>query len=403
MAKFSYKGRDLKGKKAGQISASSKREAVVKLSQTGIKVQFIEEIPETLFTKDLSFGRKVKLKHFVIFLRQFSTLLKAGVTMVDATRILGQQTENKHLRNALLDIEQELKEGNPLSLACSKHKKIFTPIFINMVRAGEAGGNLDDTLDRLAVQYEKQHDMQKKITAALTYPVIVGIMAIVVLIFLLIAIVPTFVDLFAEFGGELPTITKFVLKASDFMQNAWYVIVLFIFAIIALIITLKKNKATKYYFDYFLLKIPVIGKMLQKASLAKFTRTFSSLFSSSVPVLQAMAIVEEVVGNEVIAGVIKKSRNSLEKGQSITGPMVSHWAFPPLVTQMIVIGEETGSLDSMLTKVADFYEKEVEYSTDQIKTLIEPIMILLLAVIVGTIVASILIPMFQIFNQVGTY
>lgn len=401
MAKFSYTGRNRKGKKTGQILANSKREAVVKLSQTGIKVQSIEEVPQSIFSKDISIGNPVKLHQFVIYLRQFSTLLKAGVTMVDTTRILAEQTENKHLRNALLDIELELKEGNPLSVASAKHKKIFSPMFINMVRAGEAGGNMDESLDRLAEHYEKQHATQQKIKSAMAYPIVVGILAIAVLIFLLVAIVPTFVDMFADFGGELPAITKLVLKASDFMQSAWYVIILGFILLFISIRFLRHNKKTKYYFDYFLLRIPIFGKMMQKAVLAKMTRTLSSLFSSSVPMLEAMSIVEEIVENNVIGKVVKQSRSSLEKGQSITLPMQRHWAFPPLVTQMIIIGEQTGSLDSMLSKVADFYEKEVETSTDQLKSLIEPLMIVVLAALVGTIVTSIMVPMFEIFNQVG--
>ncbi|MFS0780745.1 type II secretion system F family protein [Bacillus sp. 1P06AnD] len=401
MAKFQYAGRDRKGKTQGSLIASSKREAVVKLSQTGIKVISIEEVQQSVLSKNIMIGNPVKLHQFVIFLRQFSTLLKAGVTMVDTTRILADQTDNKHLRSALLDIEQDLREGNPYSAASAKHKKIFAPMFINMIRAGEAGGNMDESLDRLAAHYEKQHATQQKIRSALAYPVVVGIMAIAVLIFLLVAIVPTFVDMYADFGGDLPAITVFVLKASHFMQAAWYVIVIALIAFIALISFISKNSSTKYYWDLFILRMPVFGKMMQKAVLARMTRTLSSLFSSSVPILQSMAIVEEVVGNKVIGNVVRESRDALEKGQSITIPMKAHWAFPPLVTQMIAIGEQTGALDTMLNKVADFYEREVEVVTDQLKSLIEPLMIVILAALVGTIVISIMVPMFDIFNQVN--
>ncbi|MBY0123964.1 type II secretion system F family protein [Bacillus sp. S/N-304-OC-R1] len=401
MARFKYTGRDRKGKVEGVINSSSKREAMFKLREEGIRVVNITEVPESILTKDISIGNPVKLQHFVIYLRQFSTLLKAGVSVVDSTKILSAQTESKALKKALLDIEQELREGNPLSDAAAKQKKIFTPMFINMVRAGEAGGNMDETLERLADHFEKQHNTRQKITSALAYPLVVGIIAVAVVIFLLVSVVPTFVAMFEDFGGELPAITRFVLNSSEFMQKFWWLIILLFIAFAVTIAILRKNLQTKYYLDYFILRIPIFGKMLQKAVLARMTRTLSSLFTSSVPILQAMTIVEKVVENEVMARVIRDSRDSLEKGRSLTEPMKKHWAFPPLLTQMIVIGEETGSLDAMLGKVADFYEKEVENSTDRIKSLIEPLMIVFLAGIVGTIVTSIMVPMFEIFNQVG--
>lgn len=401
MARFNYSGRDRKGKKQGVITAPSKREAMQKLRANGVKVLEITEVPETLLTKDISIGNPVKLKHMVIYLRQFATLLKAGVSVVDSTNILAEQTESKALKRALMEVEQDLRDGKPLSDSTARHKKIFSPMFVNMIRAGEAGGNMDETLDRLAVHFEKQNNTNSKIKSALAYPIAVGIIAIVVVIYLLVAVVPTFVDMFADLGGELPAVTQFVMNASEFMQQFWWLVVLLIGCFVGVIVYINSNKKTKYYLDYFLLKIPIFGKMIQKSVLAQMTRTLSSLFSSSVPILQSMAIVENIVGNEVISKVIKESRDSLERGESLTIPMKKHWAFPPLVTQMIAIGEETGALDAMLTKVADFYETEVEHSTDAIKSLIEPIMIVILAGLVGTIVLAIMMPMFEIFNQVG--
>lgn len=401
MARYQYVGRDRRGKKQGTINASSKREAMLKLQKEGTRVLEITEVPESLLTKDISIGSPVKLEQMVIYLRQFSTLLKAGISVVESTNILAAQTESKALKKALLDIEQDLREGKPLSDAAAAHKKIFPSMVVNMIRAGEVGGNLDDTLERLAVHFEKQHNTQAKIKSALAYPIVVGILAIAVVIFLLVSVVPTFVDMFADFGGELPAITQFVLNASEFMQSFWWLIIIAVFVFSGCIIFIRQNKNTKYYLDYFLLRVPIFGKLIQKAVIARMTRTLSSLFASSVPILQAMSIVENVVENEVIARVIRTSRDSLEKGQSLTVPMRQHWAFPPLVTQMIAIGEETGSLDAMLAKVADFYEKEVDNGTDRIKSLIEPLMIVVLAGLVGTIVTSIMVPMFEIFNQVG--
>lgn len=401
MARFKYSGRFKYGTKSGVAYGSSKRDAIQRLKDNGIRVIDIEILPESIFTKDIAIGNPVKLQHFVIYLRQFATLLKAGVSVVDATRILSQQTESKPLMKALLDMEVELLEGNPLSSAVAKHNKIFAPLFINMIKAGEIGGNLDETLERLAVHYEKQNYTKQKITSALAYPLAVGFIAVMAVIFLLVKVVPTFVGMFEDFGAELPAITRIVLGASDWMQSFWWLLVLFGIAFTSGIFVIKNNKETKYYLDYFILRIPIFGKLLQKSFLARLTRTMSSLFSSSVPVLQALTIVENVVGNEIYAKAIRESRKSLEKGSSITEPLSKHWAFPPLVTQMISIGEKTGSLDEMLGKVADFYEKEVDASTDQLKSLIEPLMIVILAGLVGTIVSAIMVPMFDIFNQIG--
>jgi type IV pilus assembly protein PilC len=401
MPRYKYSGRDRKGKKTGIVTAVSKREAMLQLKESGIRVQDIQEVPETFLTKEITIGNPVKLQDFVIYLRQFATLLKAGVTVVESTAILAKQTESKALKRALIAVEQDLRDGLPLSDAASRHKKIFSGMFVNMIKAGEAGGNMDETLERLAVHFEKQHYTKQKIISALAYPITVGIITVAVVIFLLVSVVPTFVEMFKDFGGELPAITQFVLSSSEFMQQYWWFVIILFLAVFTGIVLIRNNKASKYYLDYFLLRMPIFGKILQKAAIARMTRTLSSLFSSSVPILQALSIVESIVENEVMAKVIAKSRDSLEQGKSLTEPMKKHWVFPPLVSQMIAIGEESGSLDAMLGKVADFYEKEVESATDRLKSLIEPLMIVFLASIVGTIVTSIMVPMFEIFQHVG--
>jgi type IV pilus assembly protein PilC len=374
---------------------------MLQLKEKGIKVISMNEVPETLLTKDLSIGSGVKSQQFVIFLRQFATLIRAGVTLVDSTAILAVQTESKALKRALLEVEGDLRSGRPLSEAAAKHKKIFSNMFINMVRAGEAGGRIDETLDRMAVYYEKQHDTKQKVISALMYPAVLTVVAIGVVIFLLVSVVPTFVDMFNDFGGELPAITKFVMSASAFMQGYWWLILLLAAGLVIAIMFLRNQKQSRYYFDYVLLRVPIFGKVMQKAVIARMTRTLSSLSASSVPILESMRIVEKVVDNEVVAKVISESHDSLEQGQSLTVPMKSHWVFPPLVSQMIAIGEESGSLDAMLSKVADFYEKEVETATDRLKSLIEPTMIIIIAALVGTIVLSIMIPMFEIYQYIG--
>lgn len=400
MARFKYSGRDRKGKRTGMINADSKRDAIEKLREDGIRVLEMTEVAETALTKDISFGNPVKLQHMVIYLRQFATLIKAGVTLVDATGILAQQTESKGLKKALLDIEEQLRMGKPFSESAAKHKKVFSPMFINLIKAGEAGGNMEETLERLAVFFEKQHQTRQKVKSALSYPIVIGIIAIGVVIFLLTSVVPTFVSMFDDMGAELPAVTKFVLNASEFMQKFWWLVILIVVGLIFGFVGLKKNPKTSYYLDLVALRMPIFGKMQQKAALALLTRTLSSLFTSGVPILQALSVVEKVVGNDVISKVVRASREELEKGKSLTGPMKEHWAFPPLVTQMIAIGEETGSLDAMLTKVAEFYEKEVENTADQLKALIEPLMIVFLASIVGVIVLSIMMPMFDMFQNV---
>ncbi|NIK15608.1 type IV pilus assembly protein PilC [Saccharococcus thermophilus] len=384
----------------GTITSESKRDAVLKLRQKGVRVMEISEAPQTLLNKEITFGKAVKLQDFVIYLRQFATLIRAGVPIVDSTRILASQTESKALKKALIDIEESLRSGNSLSAAAAKHPRIFPPLFVNMVRAGEASGSMDETLERLADHFEKVHRTRQKIVSALAYPTAVAIIAVAVVIFLLVAVVPTFVQMFADFHAELPAITRFILKASEVMQTYWWLVIIAFIAIYVLFSLMKKQKKTKYYLDYVAMRIPIFGKLVQKAALAWMTRTLSSLFSSSVPILQALAIVENVVENEVIAKVMKQARDSLERGGSLAEPMKRHWAFPPLVTQMIAIGEETGSLDAMLAKVADFYEAEVDAGTDRLKSLIEPLMIVMLSGVVGTIVTSIIVPMYDIFNHI---
>jgi type IV pilus assembly protein PilC len=401
MPQFSYIGRDYKGKqRKGKVQGANKREAVIKLRKKRIAVNDIKEIEESILNKEITIGQAVKFRDLVIYLRQFGTLLKAGVTVVNATNILARQTESKMLSTTLKEVEEDLRQGNSLSVSFSKHNKVFPPIIINMVYAGEVSGDLDGTLERLAVYYEKQHQTRQKVISALIYPAIVGIVAVIAVLFLLAFVVPTFADLLLQSGGELPTLTKFVLLVSEFVQSFWWLIILLFVLIVISFYIIRQNSSSKFYLDYVILKLPILGKITQKAAIARMTRTLSALFTSSVPVIQALSIVEKVVGNEVIAQVIQQLQQSLENGQRLADPLRNHWIFPPLVTQMIAIGEETGSLDAMLAKVADFYEDEVDNYSEQLKSLIEPVMIVFLAVIVGIIVIAIILPMFEIYNTI---
>ncbi|ANU25646.1 type II secretion system F family protein [Planococcus versutus] len=400
MARFKYEGRDTKKVRTGIVTSSNRREAVIKLRDEGIKVTEMWEIETTTLQKDITIGNPVKQDQFIMFLRQFSTLMRAGVTIVDTIRILSQQVDSKALAKTLAAIEDELRKGNTLSDSLAKHPKIFEPLTINLIKAGEMSGNIDESLERLADHYEKAYQTRQKVISAMSYPAIVGVLAIGVVIFLLATIVPMFVGMFEGFGGELPLLTKVVMMLSDWTLAYWYLIVLAILVVLGTLWLMKRNLQGRVILDTLLLRMPVFGNIFKKSALARLTRTLSSLFSSSVPILQALTMVEKVVGNEVMSKVILSSRDSLERGGSLTDPMRNHWAFPPLIPHMISIGEQTGSLDHMLLKVAEFYEKEVDAETDRLKALIEPLMIVLLAGLVGTIVLSIMLPMFEMFNNV---
>ncbi|MFC7364709.1 MULTISPECIES: type II secretion system F family protein [Bhargavaea] len=401
MPRYQYDGRDRKRVRKGTVQADNRREAVLKLRDQGIRVLNIIEMPETTLTKEISIGSPVKRPQLIMFLQQFSTLLRAGVTIVEAITILSQQVDSKPFRKILSEIGDDLRGGGSLSDAMAKHPKVFEPLTLNMIAAGEASGTIDDSLDRLAVHYEKSYATRQKVVSAMVYPVVVLVLAFGVVIFLLTSIVPMFVEMFESLDAELPAITLFVLGASEFMQKYWYVLVGLVLLVVIGIYVMNRTKQGKYMIDSFLLRMPLIGDLMKKSVLSTMTRTLSSLFTSSVPILQAMTITERIVDNAVIAKVMRESRNSLQQGNSIAAPMKDHWAFPPLIPHMISIGEQTGALDKMLVKVAEFYEKEVETATERMKALIEPLMMIFLAVIVGTIVMAIMIPMFSMYEQVG--
>ncbi|GEN33028.1 type II secretion system F family protein [Aneurinibacillus danicus] len=403
MPAFSYEAITRHGKKQkGRIEAVNKAAAVSELKQSGVYVSSIMEEKQSVLQKEISIHlfRPVKSQHFVVFLRQLATLIRAGVGIVDSVHILSQQSESKELRRVLREAAGDIQRGSQLSEACAKHPKIFEPLFLSMLRAGEASGSMEIVLDRMATFYEKSHYTREKIKSAMMYPVVMMVLTVIVTIFLLTNIVPMFVNMFASFNAELPAITKTVLAVSDSLVSTWYVYLLVLIGSVIAIRAILRMPRGRYAFDYILLKIPVFGSLFQKGSLARVTRTLSTLFSSSVPVLQSLTIVENVADNIVVSRAIAASKESLRQGRPLSEPLKKSWVFPPLVTHMIAIGEETGSMDTMLEKIADFYEAEVEATVDRVKALIEPLMIVVLAVIIGAIVLSIMVPMFEIFNQV---
>lgn len=402
MTVYKYVGRTKKGEsKKGIINAASKQAAIAKLRDQGINPRQLEE-SKSILHKDINIGNKVKNQDFVIYCRQFATLIRAGVTIVEATNILAQQSKSKPLKKALEAVEDDIRSGIAFSEATLKHPKAFPALFTNMMRSGEATGNIDHTLERLANTFEKQYNLKKKVQSTLTYPLVLLVLTMIVAVFLLVFIVPSFIESFESMDAELPMITIITIAVSEWLQRFWWVVlVLVIGTIIGFRLLYKGNQQFYYSVHYILLRLPVFGPLMQKAVIARMVSTLSSLFSSAVPILQAITISEKVVGNPVIGKVLLEARDSLEKGSTLSEPLEKSWLFPPLVTSMTKIGESTGSLDYMLEKVADFYETEVERSIDTLKSLIEPLMILFLAIVVGAIVAAIFLPMFSLYEQMS--
>ena len=401
MTVYKYTGRTKTGAlKKGTITALNKNTAITKLRDQGINPRQVDE-SKSILHKDLSIGGgKVKNQDFVIYCRQFATLIRAGVSIVEATNILAKQSTSKPLKKALEAVEEDIRTGISFSKAVEKHPKVFPDLFVSMMMSGEATGNIDETLERLAATFEKQFNIKKKIQSAMSYPLVLLVLMIVVVFFLMIFIIPTFVSTFEDMGAELPLITVLTVKMSNFLLKFWWLVILVVAGVIGgFMFLFKNNKKFNYTIHYFLLKVPGFGPLFQKNAIAKLMRNLSSLFSSAVPILQALTISERVSGNPVISEVILEARTSLEKGRTLSQPLEESWLFPPLVTSMTKIGESTGSLDYMLEKVADFYEQEVDRAVDTIKTLIEPAMILMLACVVGLIVAAVLMPMFSLYEQ----
>lgn len=404
MLVFKYTGRTRDGKvKRGTIEGSSRNDAIRKLRQEGISPREVEETKPSIFNRDIAIGgNRVKTEDFIIYCRQFATLIRAGISIVESTNILASQTESKALQKVLVEVERDVSGGMPFSEAAEKHPKAFPTLFGNMIRAGEMTGNLDETLERMADYFEKQHSLKKKIQSTLSYPGVLSVLIIGVVIFMLVYIIPQFTEIYDSLGGELPAMTVMILAVSEFMQKMWWLILLVIAAaIFAFMFSYKNNRQFNYTVHVMVLKMPIFGKLLQKAAIARMTRTLSSLFASAVPILQALEIVARVVENPVISKVVLEARENLETGGSLSEPLEAHWVFPPIVHQMVAIGEETGSLDYMLEKIADFYEEDVDRTVDTLQSLIEPLMIVLLAVVVGFIVAAIMIPMFTMFTEIS--
>lgn len=401
MTKYKYLTVDSYGNyKKGILEAQSFQLAMDQLKTDNVWILHLFDQNKSLLTRELSFGGpKVKTEHFTIFCRQLATLYKAGVNMVEAIRILSEQTESKPFRKILSKVADEMQRGTQFSVAIAEYPTVFSTIFTNMIVAGEASGNLDEMLSRLAMFFEKEHYTKEKVKSAMVYPIIMGVVTILVVTLMMTFVIPKFVANFEAMGIELPLPTRIVIHISDFLRVYWFLVPLFLLAPNLIIRTMKKTPKGLYYYDYIRLKIPVFGKLSHKQSIARFSRTFSSLYAAAIPMLQTMTIVSSVVGNVVIGKIILESREGLKNGQSIAEPFRNTWLFPPMIVQMLAIGEKTGALDGMLEKVADFYEADVDTMSDRLKSLLEPLMILGLSGIVGGIVMAIMLPTFKMMQN----
>jgi type IV pilus assembly protein PilC len=344
---------------------------------------------------------KVKLKDLAIFSRQFATMINGGLTLLRALTILSEQTENKLLAETITNVRDDVERGSSLSGAMSKHPKVFNRLFVSLIRAGETGGQLETVLTRVADTYEADYKLRQKVKSAMTYPVVVAFIAVALLIVMLIFIVPTFAEMFEDLGGELPLPTKILVTMSE---NSRILVPLMIVALVAARITYKRLRASNenaaFVFDKTKLRIPVFGELFRKIALSRFSRTLGLLLRAGVPVLQSLEITGEATGNEVLNRAAVDVKESVRQGESMAAPLVEHSIFPPMVVQMISVGEDTGALDAMLDKIADFYDQEVESTTESLTSLIEPIMIAVLGGIVGAMVIALYMPMFKIFELI---
>jgi type IV pilus assembly protein PilC len=401
MPTFQYTAFNGEGKKVnGKVDARDENHAFQELKLKGLQVIHLSHYKESILHKDIEFlTPKVKTEHFVVFCRQFATLIKAGIGAAESVQILSQQTESKVLKKALEQVHSELRTGTHLSISFQDHPKIFPAIFVSMVRAGEVSGNLDDVLEKLANFFEKENYTRQKIKSAMTYPITVTILAFFVTFFLMWKVVPQFVSTFSKMGIELPLITRIVMEISEVVTRHWYFVLLLPLVTYFLIRMWVQTPRGRYMIDLIKLRMPIFGKLNQKAAMARFCRTFSSLFTAAVPIFQIIDIVSQVVGNEVISRTLNDAKVNLRKGQSLATPLKSNWVFPPMVVHMVTVGEKTGSLDSVLDKVADFYESDVEQMAERLKSLLEPLMIMFVAGVVGLIVLAILLPTFTLYGN----
>jgi len=403
MATYAFKALDLGGAPSkGEIEASDKQAVASQLRSRGLIVVDIEERSPAGAGDILARFKKFKPDDLVIATRQLATMVQSGMSLLRALYVIEEQTENDKLREIWIDVRKDVEAGVSLSDALSRHPDAFNELYVAMVQAGETGGILDSTLVRVATQLEKDAALRRQIKAAMVYPSLIGGFAFVVLFALVTFLVPVFEKIFKDFGGELPAITKFTVWLSHMFTQRWYVMFAVIFAVVWLFKYWKRSERGRMQWDTLKLKFPMkIGDIVQKVALARFSRTFSGLIAAGVPMLEAIEITGKTSGNKVIEKAMDDVRDSVKKGGSLTQPMTRvPEAFPVMVTQMIGVGEETGALESMMSKVADFYEEQVDAAVKALTSILEPVMIVVVGAIVGFIVISMYLPMFKVYDSI---
>ena len=398
MPVFTYKGRTSGGTQvAGELKAKNRRELERILRSRKVLVSQVSTKSSQI---SLRIGSGIKKVHISRFTRQFATMIGAGLPMVQCLEILSQQMESAELRRVIGEVKENVQAGTTLSEALSRHKKVFDNLFVNMVDAGEIGGALDVILTRLATYREKADALTRKVKGAMIYPAVVMTVAIGVTFIMLTYIVPVFAKMFSGLGAELPGPTQFILSLSAFLRgNILTGLVVAVLVIVAYKFYSKTDKG-RLNIDKAKLKIPLIGDLIRKSSIAKFSRTLATLISSGVPILDALNITARASGNRVVHDAIKRSVLSIAEGETITQPLKQCGVFPPMVTQMISVGEKTGGLDDMLSKIADFYDEEVDAAVAALTSVIEPVIIVFMGIVIGGILIAMYLPMFDIIGQI---
>lgn len=395
-----WKGRTPTGEMlSGELASENKQELINTLRKRKIIITTIREKPKEI-KMSFGFSSRITTRDLGVFTRQFATMINAGLPMVQCLDILSSQMDKPAFKKIVSDVMYDVEAGSTLAEALRK-QPCFSDLFVNMIEAGEAGGILDVILNRLAVYLEKADALMKKVKGAMTYPVVVFTVCIGASIFMLIFIIPTFAQMFKDFGGELPMPTKIVMGLSNFLKANWWLLAAVTVGAVIAVRRYYKTTAGHYRIDKLLLRMPIIGSVIRKAAVARFTRTLGTLVSSGVPIMNGLEITARTSGNKVVEEAILKTRTSISEGNTIAEPLRECGVFPPMVVQMIGVGEQTGALDEMLEKVADFYDSEVDAAVNALTSIIEPIMIVVMGGIVGGMLIAMYLPMFKLVSVVS--
>lgn len=391
------KGKVLKG----ELEAASEKIARLQLKRRNLAVRKIKPKPKDLFENVAFFQPKITKKDIVIFTRQFSTMIDAGLPLVQGLTILADQTENKTFRNILRQVTKDVEGGSSLADALKKHPKVFDNLFVNLIAAGEVGGILDTILQRLSAYIEKAEKLKARIKGAMTYPLVVVAIAIIVIAVILVFVIPVFQEMFSSMGAGLPVPTQIVVNMSNFIKGNIHFIIIALILIGVLFKFYRNSVKGRKQTDAIALKLPIFGPLLKKVAVARFTRTLGTMISSGVPILDALTVVAKTSGNVVLEDVIYEVRGSIAEGQTIAEPLAETEIFPAMVVQMISVGEATGALDSMLEKIAEFYEDEVDVAVDALTSMLEPLLMVFLGGSIGGLVVAMYLPIFKMAAALG--